>query len=455
MIDRSAPSPADGLMAVPAPRGPFPASTVGPASPRRPHGADGPDGPAGPAGAPPADGPAARGRATRLDALTGLRAVAALVVVLHHAAPTLLRVPGSRAVTALGYLGVSLFFVLSGLVLAWSARPVRARHFWGRRFARVYPLHLAALLAVVPVLVARDQTPTAGSTLASLSLVQAWSTDRSVYYGLNAVSWSLSCEAFFYLLFPLLVLVLAAPAARAPGRLLAGLLLGNLGLVGLRVLLVDDPSVRYALGYVNPLARLPEFAVGVVVGLALRAGWRPRLPVGRVLAALLTLLVVLTVANELAGGAGGTGLETGPVLTDGLPRDLVAALVLPVVCALVTALALSGLASSGPGGAPAGRARAVRLLETAVLVRLGIWSYALYLTHFTLLRLLRPVAPDLPLAGRAGLLVLVVPVTIGVAALGHRFVERPAERVLRRRLGGDPVAPPAHDRAADGSPVPG
>ncbi|MGZ6791878.1 MAG: acyltransferase family protein, partial [Mycobacteriales bacterium] len=121
----------------------------------------------------------------RLDALTGLRALAAGLVFFHHTfSPSivpgsLVRLPGTgwlRSLADTGVTGVTFFFVLSGFVLAWSWDDTRTTAgFYARRFARVWPLHAVVLVlatvAVLPLL-GRPGAPVAG-TLAALALVQS------------------------------------------------------------------------------------------------------------------------------------------------------------------------------------------------------------------------------------------------------------------------------------------
>lgn len=88
----------------------------------------------------------------RLDGLTGLRWWAAFIVFLYHMlifAP----VPGLLSeLFSYGYFGVTFFFVLSGFVLTWSARSnVPVSTFYWRRFARIWPSHIVALLLAIPV----------------------------------------------------------------------------------------------------------------------------------------------------------------------------------------------------------------------------------------------------------------------------------------------------------------
>jgi peptidoglycan/LPS O-acetylase OafA/YrhL len=112
---------------------------------------------------------------------------------------------GTWAFTA-GTTGVSFFFVLSGFVLAWSARPSdTATGFWRRRIARVYPVHLATALTalLLGATALPDMWPTSGGQLAAnLALIHSWWP--AWWQTLHPVSWSLACEAFFYAIFPAL-----------------------------------------------------------------------------------------------------------------------------------------------------------------------------------------------------------------------------------------------------------
>lgn len=102
--------------------------------------------------------------------------------------------------------------MLSGFVLAWSTPTGMQRlEFYRRRFARIYPSHLVMLIVAVSVPVVTVSVTT-GGTLASIFLVQAWSPHGPILYGLNAVAWTLSCEAFSISYFP------SSLAGCRPGR---------------------------------------------------------------------------------------------------------------------------------------------------------------------------------------------------------------------------------------------
>lgn len=162
-----------------------------------------------------------------LDSLTAVRGPAALLVFGYHVihgTQWANWLPGAR----LGYVGVSLFFILSGFVLAWSYnKNAGAKNFYLRRFARVYPLHLffycVALLGLLLFGVsnsAGDLNPL--SALLNLVLLQAWVPSWEVIFSNNAVSWSLSCEAFFYLMTPFVLNRLDGMRYRVKAALLGG-----------------------------------------------------------------------------------------------------------------------------------------------------------------------------------------------------------------------------------------
>jgi peptidoglycan/LPS O-acetylase OafA/YrhL len=152
--------------------------------------------------------------------LTGLRGIASLWVLLHHCESFFLPVATQSSTAKFlscafvgGYLGVDLFFVLSGYVLAYNYANIRwDRHtyfaFIKKRFARIYPVHLVTMifigaLALVPGFWRGllPQLITFEGAIRSLTLTSAWTTDD--WRTWNTPAWSLSCEWLAYLLFPL------------------------------------------------------------------------------------------------------------------------------------------------------------------------------------------------------------------------------------------------------------
>lgn len=223
-----------------------------------------------------------------LHSLTGLRWLAALLVFGYH----LVAVeyvdpsrPGVQLLDGIGNAGVMLFFVLSGFVLTWSHREgMGVRQFWFRRFARVYPLHLAALalaVAVSTTMVPSIRTTDPFSFAANVLLVNPWVP--AWWQAGNPVSWTLACEAFFYFVFPLLVRLLASRGARALLAIAGGMVV----IVTIAPLLALWTAPLMS-PYSTPLLRLPEFVLGIVAALLVRRPdlWMPHiavaLPVGLV-----------------------------------------------------------------------------------------------------------------------------------------------------------------------------
>ena len=218
----------------------------------------------------------------RLDSLTGLRWWAAFAVFAHHMS-NLAPLPIAGPL-AYGWHGVTFFFVLSGFVLTWSARPdVDSRTFWWRRFARIYPSHFVALILAIPVFYALTASAddwwvrsfSIPILLLSVVLLQGWSRDPVILFSGNPAAWTLSCEAFFYALFPGLNRLLVK--LRQRGALLFALGAFTIA-VALRVaqMLAPDSFVAHLPW---PISRAPEFIIGMGFAWAIRCGWRPRIPV--------------------------------------------------------------------------------------------------------------------------------------------------------------------------------
>lgn len=223
---------------------------------------------AAPAGTAAADG--AAGMLPVLWSLNGLRAVGALLVMLYHVNSWNLQViRGSSA----GYTGVGLFFVLSGFVLTWTARPgTTVGTFYRRRLARILPNHVVTwLLGLAIAVVVLEQALDPATAVLGLLLLQAWSPDAQVVFAVNGVTWSLSCEIAFYVAFPLLLWGLR----RLRPRTRAAVAVGALAVPPLAGVLW--PATIPLLFHLPP-ARLPEFVLGMVTAMAVQEGWRPRVP---------------------------------------------------------------------------------------------------------------------------------------------------------------------------------
>lgn len=215
-------------------------------------------------------------RGVRLDALTSLRFFAAFAIVIEHSRGSFL----SETVLVQWPLdqAVSFFFVLSGFVLFHVYPQLPNKQAIGgfllARVARIWPAHLGALLVLLLFMGNQIHrllgTDSPVIVTANLLLVHAWIPLRDFYFSLNDVSWTISTEMAFYLLFPLLILRFRSTWH---WKLLgaAALLIGLMAICTVRKipLYSDDYNGVTTTGllYINPLARLFEFVLGMCCGL--------------------------------------------------------------------------------------------------------------------------------------------------------------------------------------------
>jgi peptidoglycan/LPS O-acetylase OafA/YrhL len=338
--------------------------------------------------------------------LQGLRALAVVLVVIYHV--WINRVSG----------GVDVFFVVSGFLL--TGQLVRSaergdldlRKRFSRTLLRLTPA--ASLVLVGTAVLAAFVLPegrwgqTAREVVASALFLENWqlAADSVDYAARNNVAsiaqhfWSLSVQGQFFLLWPLLIALVALACRQVPERLRRSVTLALLGVFAASLLYSIELTItNQPLAYFHTLTRLWEFALG---GLLALHGDR---------------LVLTHRARVAAGWAGVVGLVAcGALIPVATVFPGVAAL-WPTGCAALVLLA----------GRTGARAGVDRLLAGRVARYLGDISYALYLWHWPLLVLyLQAWQVEAPsLAAGA----LIIATSLVLAALTHELVEQP---VLRR-----------------------
>ncbi|HUB80721.1 MAG TPA: acyltransferase [Bryobacteraceae bacterium] len=209
------------------------------------------------------------GRSKNLPALTGLRFFLALWVIFGHLVgkghvlePIAAMMPGPlQPIARAGYLAVPTFFVLSGFVLAANYAPTEwnRRNLWKYlvgRFARIYPVYLLSLLIVLPFMVKAKDQPKGWLVAMHFTLTQGWFVGHYTA-GWNTPAWTLSCEIFFYVMFPLLIV----PMRHRGWAATAGVALATCVL----------PPAMWACGIpdqLKPVIHLADFLMGIAVARA-------------------------------------------------------------------------------------------------------------------------------------------------------------------------------------------
>lgn len=387
-----------------------------------------------------------------MPSLTGIRWWAALAVIVHHTINAFVgtgfvKLDAASTFASGGYLGVTLFFVLSGFVLTWGWKeswslPGGRMAFYKNRFARIYPLYLFCIPVyywyVNHVLHSAKAHASVRATVAELGLVHAVIPYREFYGAHALVTWSLSCEAVFYALLPLLLVKLWNASTRTLGWVCAGAGTWLVVLPLLTELATHDDQLRRGIE-LNPIFCGAHFLLGVTAGIAFRRGWRPRWNPNAVLAAMVATFIAacivlrMTVFGDWAHLFSAQPIPAGAQARAHLAWLLVTRLqfgrfmahLLFAPAALAAVIAVASADLRGHKTWVSGR----------ISVLLGEWSYSIYLSHavvigysWSLWRRHGVTAPGIQL-------VIVFIAVFIVAGLLHYLVEKPASRWLRERFG--------------------
>jgi len=354
-------------------------------------------------------------RLTHQPGLDGLRGLAVLAILCFH---------GNFGWMVGGWLGVSLFFTLSGFLITSlmlternTTGSVSLRSFWSRRFRRLLPVAWVTLAVVLGVVwwigTAAQAASARGDILASLAQVANW---RFLIAGQSYAAlfrspspvlhfWSLAIEEQFYLLFPMVVAGLLA-VTRGSRRLLVGFICVGLALSWSAPIVFGLSLDRT---YFGTDTRAGELLVGALLAVvmarprarrALARQWSWRTASATIAVVAFAAMMVLWIRTEQASGfvtSGGLALHGG----------------------LAVLVIVGVLVPSGP---------LQRILSVSPLRWLGRVSYGVYLFHWPLLVFLTEQRTGLPRLPRFA---LVVAVSLLAAELSARVLEGP----IRRREG--------------------
>lgn len=347
-----------------------------------------------------------------LPAWDGLRALAVVAVMLFH-----FDIPGFRG----GLLGVDVFFVISGFVITamlqreWVAHGrIRFGRFYLRRIKRLTPA--LALMVSVTVLLSTlflsplgAQQATAQTAVGAMFIVANAVIARTTgnYFDAPAENnallhtWSLSVEEQFYLVFPVLLAVSWVLARRLRARWVPVVVSAAVAAFSLAVAVLVSRGLEVQkgemlVGFYGPLTRVWEFAAGALLALAPTLLEARSRRLSLVQGAAGALLLVASVAL-ISGDTPFPGLWT----------------LLPVVG---TALLIR---SGGRGDHVI-----ARLLRWAPMVKIGDWSYSIYLWHWPFIVFAAALWPQRPIA-----VLLAAVLSYGPAVASYRWVETPIRQL--------------------------
>ena len=345
--------------------------------------------------------PASHQPSSHLPGLDGVRALAVIAVVWHHAHPGFGWLPASTH----GFLGVDVFFALSGLLITSLLLREQAEYgrislanFYARRALRIFPLYYALLALLAVYFAWAHASPQRSAFLAALPFHASYLSNWIQPDSLMAITWSLSTEEQFYLVWPPLLVLLGR---RALPALLAFLLLNqavNFGWMDGRLRAMGMPYESLDILQ----ATFTPILLGVLLAFALQdaasRAWLARMLTPRALWVLVFAALALANWPGSLRGAPRLGLH------------------------LVTALLLGGLVLN-PGHA------LVRALEWRPLAYVGTVSYGIYLLHKPALDLARRLLHQLTIDSPSALFALGLLLSIAIAALSYRYFESPLLRL--------------------------
>lgn len=369
-----------------------------------------------------------------LAAMTAIRGLMAIWVVLYHGQVFLynyLKIAPTPNIMsdflAKGYMAVDFFFILSGFILTYVyRRKLLSEHRWKASFnfitarmGRIFPLHIALLAAFIgcqlafktvqyllhPDTVPPPQGPGLGIVFSNLLLIQNWPLFN--YPSWNGSTWSLSTEWFAYWCFLWLL-----PAVM---RLKSTLLLVFLVLLLLPLYWLVNPAVSYLDVNLDAFSGLPSLwrcLLGFTLGVALQ-------PLAQQLQPRASFLF-----GDVTFGVGLFALVTGALLNVGDPL-----LVVPSV------LLVFNLSQN--------KRRIGRWLSSKPLHWLGEVSYSIYLAHMLCLFILMEVVPYIPLSMNTTLVLFegaLLATTLPLSHLTYHYIEVPCRDFLRERLNYDALS---------------
>jgi len=314
-----------------------------------------------------------------LKSLTGLRFLAAALIVCHH---TERWFATSKFITqhVQADYGVTFFYVLSGFILYYVHNGIETKQqrteFIVARIARIWPIHMVTMILVIVVFPMAGISFTVTKFVAQFFMLHSWFPSPFYFFGFNGPSWSLSVELFFYLMFPLAIVKWKQTWALK--------ICFAVAFSAFIVIVADNintPKNGFDiwLSMAFPIVRLPEFLVGIAFAHAWLAK-RDAIAICDV--GMWTILEIVSLAA--AYGA----LAWFPTLVSSIPLG-------PITKSLMTRSAPAPIFALLIFCVASGRGYASRMIGCKPMVFLGEISFSLYMIHEVIIRAILRYYPNL------------------------------------------------------------
>lgn len=292
------------------------------------------------------------------------------------------------------------FFILSGFILSYSYEDklknevTSKRQFILLRLARIVPMHLLLAMPFI-LLTIHLKNFDFSKTLTNILLMQSWIPKEDYYFSLNGVSWSLSDELFFYLMFiPLIYTSITK-------KVITAISIITLLLTIYFLKIIQTEELNHWLYYIFPVSRLVEFICGMIIYACWKNSRQQTVDSLLFLISLLPLLIAIYYSNNI---------------NNSLRYSLY--YLLPMVIFFTSCIYLrNGVIHT--------------ILSSKTLELLGKSSFIFYLIHQPIILFCFKIFGHNP--GPLYLIALLVIITI-VSIILYKLVEEPLELMLRKRI---------------------
>jgi peptidoglycan/LPS O-acetylase OafA/YrhL len=344
-----------------------------------------------------------------LNSLTSFRFIAALMVFLFHV--------GVFSQYQLGAAGVSFFFVLSGFILAYNYHSKfikldrdKLKKFYIARFSKIYPVHFLTFLISAPLVILYFKPDSlyflklAFMSGVNLLLIQSFFPSPGTYFNFNGVSWTLSVEVFFYLNFPFLIWIfMKMKVDKHVGKSLIAITLVWGILLLLNQSLGEHYNIYVWMLHILPIARLFEFALGIILGLIFISRKNNSSSRKYLYSILELACVVLSIVMVLFSAK----------LSVGIVRSVY---YIPLWCVLIYIFAYqTGIVS--------------KFLSNKLLVYLGEISFSFYMIHQIVVRYFDFLHLSKPLN-----IITCLSLSLLASALMFQYYEEPLRKIIRFKI---------------------